>query len=115
MRNQLNRGNERGSAMVQCSDPNRRSMSTLSLQKHKSIRAALALSLAAALPASALLAPAPVAAAQGDLDEVTLRQHFRALMREVHPDLREGEAPEVDGLTIYELNQAYEAIKRQLL
>ena len=69
MRNQLNRGNERGSAMVQCSDPNRRSMSTLSLQKHKSIRAALALSLAAALPASALLAPAPVAAAQGDLDK----------------------------------------------
>ncbi|MBL4719143.1 MAG: outer membrane lipoprotein carrier protein LolA [Erythrobacter sp.] len=44
-------------------------MSTLSLQKHKSIRAALALSLAAALPASALLAPAPVAAAQGDLDK----------------------------------------------
>ena len=42
-------------------------MSTLSF-KTKSIRAALALGVAAALPASAILAPAPVEAAAGDLD-----------------------------------------------
>ena len=42
-------------------------MSTLSF-KSKSIRAALALGVAAALPASAILAPAPVEAAAGDLD-----------------------------------------------
>jgi len=36
--------------------------------KTKSIRAALALGVAAALPASAILAPAPVEAAAGDLD-----------------------------------------------
>ena len=42
-------------------------MSTLSV-KTKSIRAALALGVAAALPASAILAPAPVEAAAGDLD-----------------------------------------------
>lgn len=43
-------------------------MSTLSF-KTKSIRAALALGVAAALPASAILAPAPVEAAAGDLDQ----------------------------------------------
>lgn len=53
--------------MVQCSDPSTRSMSTLSF-KTKSIRAALALGVAAALPVSAILAPAPVEAAAGDLD-----------------------------------------------
>ena len=42
-------------------------MSTLSF-KSKSFRAALALGVAAALPASAILAPAPVEAAAGDLD-----------------------------------------------
>ncbi|MDG5751818.1 outer membrane lipoprotein carrier protein LolA [Qipengyuania sp. XHP0211] len=42
-------------------------MSTLSF-KTKSIRAALALGVAAALPVSAILAPAPVEAAAGDLD-----------------------------------------------
>ena len=42
-------------------------MSTLSFRT-KSIRAALALGVAAALPASAILAPAPVEAAVGDLD-----------------------------------------------
>ncbi|HCY03341.1 MAG TPA: cell envelope biogenesis protein LolA, partial [Erythrobacter sp.] len=43
-------------------------MSTLSSKSNKTIRAALALSLAAALPVSALLAPAPAVAAEGDLD-----------------------------------------------
>ena len=66
---QLNRGNVPGSVMVQCSDPKRRSMSTLYLTKAKSFGAALALSLAAALPASAILAPAPAQAAAGDLDK----------------------------------------------
>ncbi|HAN88915.1 MAG TPA: cell envelope biogenesis protein LolA, partial [Erythrobacter sp.] len=35
---------------------------------NKTIRAALALSLAAALPVSAVLTPAPAVAAEGDLD-----------------------------------------------
>ena len=57
--------------MVQCSDPKRRSMSILSSKSKTSIRAALALTLAAALPASAILAPAPAVAAQGDLDRAS--------------------------------------------
>ena len=40
----------------------------MSSKSKTSIRAALALTLAAALPASAILAPAPAVAAQGDLD-----------------------------------------------
>ncbi|PZT85494.1 MAG: cell envelope biogenesis protein LolA [Citromicrobium sp.] len=44
-------------------------MRNLSLTPAKPIRAALALGLAAALPASAILAPAPVEAAAGDLDK----------------------------------------------
>ena len=40
----------------------------MSSKSNKPIRAALALSLAAALPVSAILAPAPVVAAEGDLD-----------------------------------------------
>jgi outer membrane lipoprotein-sorting protein len=43
-------------------------MSILSSKSKTSIRAALALTLAAALPASAILAAAPAVAAQGDLD-----------------------------------------------
>ncbi|HBM05584.1 MAG TPA: cell envelope biogenesis protein LolA, partial [Erythrobacter sp.] len=43
-------------------------MSTLSSKSNKTIRAALALSLAAALPVSAVLTPAPAVAAEGDLD-----------------------------------------------
>ena len=44
-------------------------MNILSFKTAKPIRAALALGLAAALPASAILAPAPVEAAAGDLDK----------------------------------------------
>jgi outer membrane lipoprotein-sorting protein len=44
-------------------------MSILFSKTNKPIRAALALSLAAALPASAILAPAPAEAAAGDLDK----------------------------------------------
>ena len=40
----------------------------MSSKSKTSIRAALALTLAAALPASAILVPAPAVAAQGDLD-----------------------------------------------
>jgi len=40
----------------------------LSSKSNKTIRAALALSLAAALPVSAVLTPAPAVAAEGDLD-----------------------------------------------
>jgi len=43
-------------------------MSTLFSKSNKTIRAALALSLAAALPVSAVLTPAPAVAAEGDLD-----------------------------------------------
>ena len=40
----------------------------MSSKSNKTIRAALALSLAAALPVSAALTPAPAVAAEGDLD-----------------------------------------------
>ena len=43
-------------------------MSTLSSKSNRPIRAALALSLAVALPVCAILAPTPVVAAEGDLD-----------------------------------------------
>lgn len=46
-----------------------------------SIRAALALSLAAALPLSAILAPPPVAAAEGDLDKAVAALRGIATMK----------------------------------
>ncbi|QYJ07491.1 LolA family protein [Qipengyuania flava] len=56
-------------------------MTNLSSTSKTSIRAALALSLAAALPASAILAPAPVEAAAGDLDRAVTALRGISTMR----------------------------------
>lgn len=53
----------------------------MSSKNTTSIRAALALSLAAALPLSAVLAPPPVAAAEGDLDKAVAALRGIATMK----------------------------------
>jgi DnaJ-class molecular chaperone len=47
------------------------------------------------------------------LDERELRNVFRARARELHPDLN-SEAARASEITVYELNNAYETVRKVL-
>lgn len=49
-----------------------------------------------------------------ELDEKTLRQAFRRRSRELHPDARVGSEGDRVTTTVYELNAAYEALRKLL-
>ena len=48
------------------------------------------------------------------LDEKTLRKAFRARSRELHPDVRSDYADEQGIPSVYELNAAYEVVRKLL-
>ena len=47
------------------------------------------------------------------MDERELRNVFRARARELHPDLN-SEAAQASEITVYELNNAYETVRKVL-